>query len=48
MEMMIREVAEHVRGLLIPGSGHWVAEENPQALLIAMKEFLDQTTCTSI
>jgi pimeloyl-ACP methyl ester carboxylesterase len=31
----MRFVASTVRGVLIPGSGHWVAEEAPEQLLAA-------------
>jgi pimeloyl-ACP methyl ester carboxylesterase len=33
-------VADDVRGVVLPGSGHWVAEQAPEALLAALTEFL--------
>jgi pimeloyl-ACP methyl ester carboxylesterase len=39
MEDMMREVADNVTGVRIPGTAHWVAEENPQALVDAILEF---------
>ena len=39
MEEMMREVAEDVTAVRIPGSAHWVAEENPRALINAIREF---------
>jgi pimeloyl-ACP methyl ester carboxylesterase len=33
-------VADDVQGIIIPGSGHWVAEEAPQQLLAALRPFL--------
>jgi len=33
-------VADNVQGVIIPGSGHWVAEEAPGALLAELKSFL--------
>jgi pimeloyl-ACP methyl ester carboxylesterase len=30
-----------VQTVVIPGSGHWVAEEAPEPLLAALTEFLD-------
>jgi pimeloyl-ACP methyl ester carboxylesterase len=36
----MRLVADEVQSLVIPGSGHWVAEEAPQELLAALSEFL--------
>jgi pimeloyl-ACP methyl ester carboxylesterase len=31
---------ENVQGVIIPGSGHWVAEEAPEKLLAALAPFL--------
>jgi pimeloyl-ACP methyl ester carboxylesterase len=36
-----RLVASDVRGLIVPGSGHWVMEESPQTVIPALVEFLD-------
>ncbi|WP_317447459.1 alpha/beta hydrolase [Streptomyces collinus] len=36
----MRLVARDVRGVVIPGSGHWVAEEAPQEVLAALTTFL--------
>jgi pimeloyl-ACP methyl ester carboxylesterase len=33
-------VADDVQGVIIPGSGHWVAEEAPQQLLAVLTPFL--------
>jgi pimeloyl-ACP methyl ester carboxylesterase len=33
-------VADNVQSVLIPGSGHWVAEEAPEQLLAALIPFL--------
>lgn len=33
-------VADNVQGVIIPGSGHWVAEEEPDKLLAALIPFL--------
>jgi pimeloyl-ACP methyl ester carboxylesterase len=33
-------VADDVRSVVIPGTGHWVAEEAPEAMLAALTEFL--------
>jgi pimeloyl-ACP methyl ester carboxylesterase len=35
--------ADDVEGLVIPGSGHWVAEEAPEELLAALTAFLART-----
>jgi pimeloyl-ACP methyl ester carboxylesterase len=32
--------ADDVQGVVIPGAGHWVAEEAPQELLAALTTFL--------
>jgi pimeloyl-ACP methyl ester carboxylesterase len=36
-------VADDVQGLVIPGSGHWVAEQAPEQLLAALTAFLAPT-----
>jgi pimeloyl-ACP methyl ester carboxylesterase len=33
-------VADDVQTVVIPGSGHWIAEEAPEALLTAVSTFL--------
>jgi len=33
-------VADNVQGVIIPGGGHWVAEEAPEKLLAAVASFL--------
>ncbi|HEX5782843.1 MAG TPA: alpha/beta hydrolase [Solirubrobacteraceae bacterium] len=40
VEEMMREVAEHVTGVRVPGTAHWVPEENPQAFMRALLDFL--------
>jgi pimeloyl-ACP methyl ester carboxylesterase len=40
MEEMMQEVAENVTGLRLPGTAHWVAEENPAAFIVGILEFL--------
>jgi pimeloyl-ACP methyl ester carboxylesterase len=40
MQEMLEEVAEQVTGFRVPRTGHWVPEENPQALTTALLEFL--------
>lgn len=37
---MVQQVADNVQGGSIPGSGHWVAEENPDYLLAQLLAFL--------
>jgi pimeloyl-ACP methyl ester carboxylesterase len=36
----MRLAADDVQGLVIPGTGHWLAEEAPQELLAALTAFL--------
>jgi pimeloyl-ACP methyl ester carboxylesterase len=36
----MKVVADDVQGIVLPGSGHWVAEQAPEALLTALTEFL--------
>ena len=33
-------VADDVQGVVLPGSGHWVAEQAPEELLAAVTDFL--------
>jgi pimeloyl-ACP methyl ester carboxylesterase len=40
VEEMMREVAEHVTGVRVPGTAHWIAEENPRAFASAVLEFV--------
>jgi pimeloyl-ACP methyl ester carboxylesterase len=40
MEDMMREVATDVTGLRVPGTAHWIAEENPSALVTGLLAFL--------
>jgi pimeloyl-ACP methyl ester carboxylesterase len=40
VEHAMRALAEDVQGVVIPGAGHWVAEEAPEALLAALTAFL--------
>ena len=35
---MMQEVAEDVTGLRVAGAGHWVPEEQPDALVAALLE----------
>lgn len=39
VEEMMDEVAEKVTGVRIPGTAHWIAEENPQAFASAVLDF---------
>ncbi|WP_329460613.1 alpha/beta fold hydrolase [Streptomyces sp. NBC_01497] len=41
MGEMIREVAENVVTRIIPGTAHWIAEEDPEALVHCLLEFLE-------
>jgi pimeloyl-ACP methyl ester carboxylesterase len=36
----MRLTADDVQGVVLPGSGHWVAEEAPEDLLAAIYPFL--------
>ncbi len=40
LEEMIREVADDVTGVQIEGTAHWIAEENPSALVENLLKFL--------
>ena len=39
----MRLVADDVQSLVIPGVGHWLAEEAPEEMLAALTEFLART-----
>ena len=40
MGEMMREVAENVSEFRAPRTGHWIAEENPDALMERLRPFL--------
>lgn len=40
IEPMMREVADDVSLTIIPSAGHWIAEENPHALVDALLTFM--------
>ncbi|GAA3122521.1 alpha/beta fold hydrolase [Streptosporangium carneum] len=40
VEEMMKEVAENVVGCVVPGTAHWIAEENPRALVASLLGFL--------
>jgi pimeloyl-ACP methyl ester carboxylesterase len=42
MGELMRVAAERVEALSIPGSGHWLMEEQPAATVAAVRAFLDQ------
>lgn len=44
---MMREVARNVTFVPIPGAGHWLPEENPQAVTEALTHFIE-TSGTSV
>lgn len=39
VEAMMREVADDVTGIIIPGTAHWIAEEQPQAFVRTLLAF---------
>lgn len=45
VEEMMREVGEDVAGFRVPGTAHWIAEENPQAFVSAVLEFVGTVEC---
>jgi pimeloyl-ACP methyl ester carboxylesterase len=40
VEATMKLVADDVKGVVLPGAAHWVAEQAPEALLAALTEFL--------
>lgn len=40
MQQVYGQVAQNVTVKLIPNTGHWIAEEQPQALLVAIGPFI--------
>jgi pimeloyl-ACP methyl ester carboxylesterase len=36
----MKPLAENVQGVVIPGTGHWVAEDAPEEMLAALTAFL--------
>ena len=43
MAAVMRAAATNVRESIIPGSGHWIMEENPQATVILVRDFLAES-----
>jgi pimeloyl-ACP methyl ester carboxylesterase len=43
MADIMRFAASNVRAAVIPGSGHWIMEENPAATIAMVRGFLDET-----
>ncbi|HTH97964.1 MAG TPA: alpha/beta hydrolase [Stellaceae bacterium] len=43
MAEMMREVAENVTAERVPGTGHWLAEENPHAVATAIRHFIEES-----
>ena len=41
-EVIMRFVADHVEGAVVPASGHWLMEENPGATVQLVQNFLSQ------
>ena len=39
-EVLLRLVAERVEGAVVPSSGHWLMEENPEATILLVQRFL--------
>jgi pimeloyl-ACP methyl ester carboxylesterase len=39
-ELVMKSVATDVQGLVIPGAGHFVAEEAPKEMIAALAAFL--------
>jgi pimeloyl-ACP methyl ester carboxylesterase len=44
MADVLRFVASNVSVGIVPGSGHWIMEENPQATIKIVTEFLIRST----
>jgi pimeloyl-ACP methyl ester carboxylesterase len=40
VEEMMREVADDVTGARVPDTAHWIAEENPDAFVTTLLDFL--------
>lgn len=41
MAAVIKFAGENVQGAVVPGSGHWIMEENPAATVALVRSFLD-------
>ena len=39
-EVLMKIVANDVQSLVIPGAGHWIAEEAPERMLAGLTKFL--------
>jgi pimeloyl-ACP methyl ester carboxylesterase len=40
VRLLMQNVADDVQGVVIPGAGHFVAEEAPEPMIAALTEFL--------
>src|SRR5260370_24532770 len=41
MAVVMRAAAENVQEVVVPNSGHWLMEENPEATMAAIESFLN-------
>jgi pimeloyl-ACP methyl ester carboxylesterase len=41
MATIMRAVADDVREAVVPDSGHWIMEENPEATIRIVRDFLE-------
>ena len=48
MAFVMRFAADNVHQAVIPDSGHWLMEEQPDATVAAIKAFLQETTSASL
>lgn len=42
MGQMMQKVAENVTAVRVPGTAHFIAEENPSAMVVELLRFFDQ------
>ena len=42
MATVMRFAASNVKEGVVPGSGHWIMEENPKATIALVRSFLDE------
>jgi hypothetical protein len=44
----MQQLAENVQGIIVPNSGHYIAEEQPQFVISQLSNFFGRNTTTNI
>jgi hypothetical protein len=44
----MQQLAENVQGIIVPNSGHYIAEEQPQFVINQLSNFFGRNTTTNL